>query len=422
MNTSKNSKILSIIKKGLRFIGLLFIALFITANLFILLSGRYYLYKGITCTYLSGKTGPTIYDLNIFAKSKIPKSKSPNEWKKHPKYNRQSIPKKYSSLLKKLETKAFLVFKGDQIIFEKYWGDHKRETVSNSFSAAKTVVALLIGVALDEGKIKSLDEPAFHYLPTFKGGGKEKITIRHLLMMSSGLDWEESAKNPLSENAESYYGTDLQGLVTRQHAIEKPGVRFEYQSGNSQLLGFILEKATKMDLSKYAQIKLWDKIGAEQNAFWSLDKENGDEKAFCCMYACARDFGRLGKLILQKGKWKNKQIISSSFMNIMLKNTNLKTEEGVPNLRYGLHIWTYMGASNPIYYCRGILGQYIISIPKENLVIVRLGMKRDENYKIPKHQQNNKKFILKNRAKIGHPSDLFEIISLGEKMKSKIHN
>lgn len=422
MIMSKNNKLLRIIKKSFRFIGLLFIALFITANLYIILSGRYYLYKGITCTYLSGKTGPTIYDLKVFKYSKINKSSSSIGWRKHPKYNIPSIPKKYGDLLKKLETKAFLVFKGDQIIFEKYWGEHKQETVSNSFSAAKTVVALLIGVALDEGTIKSLDETVVHYLPNFKGAGKEKITIRHLLMMSSGLDWEESAKNPLSENAESYYGTDLQGLVTRQHLIEKPGVRFEYQSGNSQLLGFILEKATKMDLSKYAQLKLWDKIGAEQNAFWSLDKENGDEKAFCCMYASARDFGRLGKLISQKGKWNNQQVISTEYMNKMLKNPNLSTEEGVPNLRYGLHIWTYLGSGKPIYYCRGILGQYIISVPEENLVIVRLGMKRDENYKIPKHLQNNKNFTQKNEAKIGHPSDLFKIISLGKKMSKEIYN
>ncbi len=127
-----------------------------------------------------------------------------------------------------------------------------------------------------------------------------------------------------------------------------------------------------MDLSMYAQLKIWQKIGAEQNAFWSLDKEGGDEKAFCCMYASARDFGRLGKLILQKGKWNGQQIISEKFMTEMVKNSNLSTKEQVPNLRYGLHIWTYLGNRNPVYYCRGILGQYIISIPNENLVIVRL--------------------------------------------------
>lgn len=417
---SKSNKILRLFKKTLRFAGLIFIVLFISVNLFIILSGRFYLYKGISYTYLSGKTGPTIYDLDVFSSSTIKKSKCCDHWKVNAKYNSQTIPKKYNDLLVKLDTKALLVFKGDEILFEKYWGQHKKETVSNSFSAAKTVVALLIGAAIDEGKIKSLDEKVGKYIPEFNTGKKENITIRHLLMMSSGLDWEESAKNPLSENAESYYGTDLYGLVTRQHVIEKPGVRFEYQSGNSQLLGYIVEKATGMDLSTYAQKKIWDKIGAEHNAFWSLDKEGGDEKSFCCMYATARDFGRLGKLILQKGKWNGKQVISTSYMNVMLTNPKMTTKEQVPNLRYGLHIWTYLGNVNPVYYCRGILGQYIISIPNENLVIVRLGSKRGENYTIPVQFRDDENYIKKHEAKIGHPSDLFEIISLGQKLEKEI--
>lgn len=415
-----NNKILKVIKKTFRFLGLFLLAIFVTANLFIILSGRFYLYKGISYTYLSGKTGPTIYDLDLFSNSVIKKSTVTSEWIRDPKFNTQTIPKSYNDLLERLDTKAFLVFKNDKIIFEKYWDEHKRETLSNSFSAAKTVVALLIGIALDEGKIKSLDEPVYTFIPEFKSGGRDKITIRHLLMMSSGLDWEESAKNPLSENAESYYGTDLYGLVTRQHTIEKPGVRFEYQSGNSQLLGYIVERATKQDLSSYAQEKIWKKIGSEQNAFWSLDKKDGDEKAFCCMYACARDFGRLGKLILQKGKWNDEQVISESYMNEMFKNSDLETEEGVRNFRYGLHIWTYLRDKNPVYYCRGILGQYIISIPHENLIIVRLGSKRDKNYEIPENKKKDKKFILKNESKVGHPSDLFKIIRLGEEIQKEI--
>jgi CubicO group peptidase (beta-lactamase class C family) len=419
---SKGNKILKSSKKILRFLGLIFIALFISINLFILLSGRFYLYKGISYTYLSGKTGPTIYDLHVFPSSTIKKSKSCYQWKKNAKFNTQSIPKKYNDFLLKLDTKALLVFKGDEILFEKYWGQHKKETVSNCFSAAKTVVSLLIGAALDEGKIKSLDEKVGKYIPEFNAGKKKNITIRHLLMMSSGLDWQESGKNPLSENAESYYGTDLYGLVTRQHVIEKPGIRFEYQSGNSQLLGYVLEKATQMDLSVYAQKKIWDKIGAEHNAFWSLDKDGGDEKAFCCMYATARDFGRLGKLILQKGKWNGKQIISSTYMNEMLSNPSMTTKEKVPNLRYGLHIWTYLGTKNPVYYCRGILGQYIISIPNENLVIIRLGSKRGKEYAIPEAYRGDEKYIKNHATKLGHPSDLFEIISLGQKLAKDIQN
>lgn len=418
---SSKNKFFKMIKRAFRFIGFLFLALFITANLFIVLSGRFYLYKGISRTYLSGKTGPTIYDLSVFENSTIKKATNSEPWKIHANYNKFKISDHYKYIFKKLGTKAFLVFKGDQIVAEKYWEGHKKETVSNSFSAAKTVVSLLIGAALDEGKIKNLDEKAGKYLPEFNSGGKEKITIRHLLMMSSGLDWEESAKNPLSENAESYYGTDLRGLVMRQNVIEKPGIRFEYQSGDSQLLGYIVEKATGEDLSVYAQKKLWNKIGSENNAYWSLDKLGGDEKAFCCMYSTARDFGRLGRLILQTGKWDGKQVISSEYMHEMFRNPNMKTSEGVPNLRYGLHIWTYLGnPKSPIYYCRGIFGQYIISIPDLDLVIIRLGDKRGDNYEIPKKFEKNAKYIQKNVAKIGHPVDLFEIIRLGREIEKEL--
>ncbi len=410
---SKGKKLFQILKKSIKFISYFIIAILLIANLFIILSGRFYLYKGIANTYLKGRSGPSIYDKDVFFNNTIHESEKPQHWIKSSKYNSKEIPSKYQKLFDQLDTKAFLVFKGDSIVFEKYFDEHKRETVSNSFSAAKTVVALLIGAAIDDGKIKSLDEKVGKYIPEFNTGGKEKITIRHLLMMSSGLDWQESGKNPLSENAESYYGNDLYGLVTRQHSIERPGVRFEYQSGNSQLLGFIIEKATKKELSTYCQDKIWDKIGAEQNAFWSLDKENGDEKSFCCMYASARDFGRLGKLILNKGKWGDQQIISEKYMTEMCSNPKMSTDEHVPNLRYGLHIWSFMGEKNPIWYCRGILGQYIITIPSEDLVIVRLGQKRSENISVPDNKVSDQTYLKKNAPYIGHPKDLFDYINLG---------
>lgn len=385
----------------------LFTLLFIlvSLNLFILLSGRFYLYKGIANTYLVGKSGPGIYDRDVFAYSTIKRADEIFKWIESPTKNQMDA--KTSRYLENLSTTSFLIFKGDSLVFEKYWGEHQKETVSNSFSAAKTFVALLVGIAIEEGKIKSLDEPVGTYIPEFKEGEKGKITVRHLLMMASGLDWEESGKNPLSENAESYYGTDLYGLVTRQKAVETPGKRFNYQSGNSQLLGFIIEKATKTKLSEYAYQKIWSKIGTEHDAYWSLDKENGDEKAFCCLYGTSRDFGRLGKLILREGNWNGEQVVPRWFMKEMVKVPEMTTEEGVPNFRYSLHIWTYLGGSSPVYYCRGILGQYIISIPEKNLVIVRTGSKRNNNYEIPEMHKKDPDFIHKNQAKVGHPTDLF---------------
>ena len=184
--------------------------------------------------------------------------------------------------------------------------------------------------------------------------------------MASGLDWKESSKDPLSENAESYYGSDLYGLVHRQKRISEPGKLFNYQSGNSQVLGFIVEKATGMGLSDYLQEKIWKPMGAEHEAYWSLDEENGDEKAFCCLYSTARDFGKLGKLILNKGKMNGRQIIPEWYMEELVSLAPMDTEEGIKNQRYGLHIWIYKDPIENIAYCRGIKGQYIMSLPKEN--------------------------------------------------------
>ena len=119
---------------------------------------------------------------------------------------------------------------------------------------------MLIGIAIEEGKIPSVDEPVFTYLPEFKTNGRDVLTIRHLLLMSAGFDWEESGKNPLSEAAEGYYGSDLYGLVTRLRMVEEPGKRFHYQSGNSQILGFILEKATGATLTEYMHAKIWEQL------------------------------------------------------------------------------------------------------------------------------------------------------------------
>lgn len=402
---------LKITKKIVKSILFLLLGIIITANLFIILSGRFYLYKGIANTYLVGKTGPGIYDLEVFPYSHI-QNGNVKKWVKSDKYNHHQLTKAQSQFLKKTETTAFLIFKGDSIIFENYAGTHKQTTVSNSFSSAKTVISLLIGIAIEEGKIKSIDEPVGCYIPEFNNGEYKKISIRHLLYMASGLDWEESAKNPLSDNAESYYGSDLYGLVTRQKVVAEPGKKFIYQSGNSQLLGFILEKATGKTVSAYMQEKLWKKIGAEHEAYWSLDKENGDEKSFCCLYATARDFGKLGKLMLNFGKVGQTQVVPRWYMEEMVKFAPLQTEEGIENQRYGLHAWIYDDGKTKVNYCRGIKGQYVISIPQENLVIIRLGNKRIDDLGLPKNQ----KLSDENRRKIGHPGDLFDYLKIAREI------
>ena len=410
-----------LIKKTLKYLIYVIITIVVLVNVFILLTGRYYLYSGITKTYLRGKTGPSIYDLELFPVNKLQKSSKPYNFifEKDPSLKLTKSDLEYHE---KMDTKAFLIFQGDTLIYEKYWDEHHDKTVSNSFSAAKSVIGMLVGIAIEEGKINSVDDLAGDYIPEFKKNGREKITIRHLLTMSAGFDWVESGKNPLSEAAEGYYGTDLYGLVTRLRVIEKPGIKFNYQSGNTQILGFIIEKATGKSINEYAAEKLWIPLGARNDAFWSLDKEGGDEKAFCCMYATARDYALLGQLILNKGFYNGAQIVPEWYMKKMLDTPNMSTKEKVPNMRYGWHTWIYKNRGNPVYYCRGLMGQYMIAIPHKNRVIVRLGTKRDSHYKIPENKLNDDKFRELNNEKIGHTIDLYRYLEMSDKIISQIRN
>lgn len=323
-------------------------------------------------------------------------------------------------MLEELQARAFIVLKNDSIIYEEYWDTHDEKTLSNSFSIAKTITAMLIGIAVDDGKIKSIDEPVGNYIPEFKSNGKDKITIRHLLQMSSGLDWTESGKNPLSDNAESYYGSALYEMSVSQKLISQPGKLFLYQSGNSQLLGIIVEKATGKKLSEYAAEKIWKKIGASQNAYWNLDHKNGLEKAFCCVYATAGDYARIGQMLVHGGSLNGKQIIPSAYYQEMIKPSALSTEDGIPNYRYGLHIWTYVGEKHPVYYCRGIKGQYIITIPDENLVIVRMGLEREDNYSLAKDKMKDLRYVEAYKYKAGHSKCLFDYVEIGRNLAKQV--
>ncbi len=153
----------------------------------------------------------------------------------------------------------------------------------------------------------------------------------------------------------------------------------------------------------------------ESDAYWSLDKENGDEKAFCCLYATARDFGKLGQLIANRGKWGNEQLIPSWYFEEMVSIPDyMTTEESIKNYQYGLHIWTYQGYSSPVYYCRGILGQYIISIPDEDLVIVRLGEKRTKSIQLDGKDVSDEQL-----KKVGHSSDFLKYINFAEQIRKE---
>lgn len=340
---------------------------------YLVLPSNYYLRRALTHLL------PKIDQYPIFENRTV-KAGDPQPWIQSEAYNTVSIPEKYLPVFEQLGTVAYVIIKDSTLLFEQYWEDYSPESHSNSFSMAKSIVSLAIGAAIDDGFIKDVDQPVSNFFPEFQGYNGKPLTLRHLLTMSAGVDFDEAYSSPFSPTTKLYYGDDLQQIALGMKEIEEPGVNFIYQSGVTQLLAFIVEKATGENISSYVSRKFWTPMNAEEDALWSLDKKDGIEKAYCCFNSNARDFARFGQLILNEGEWNGGQLISSSYLKeATTPDTSLLFKEyNETNHCYGFQFWhlTYNGME--ISYMRGILGQYIFIIPDLNAVVVRLGHKRSE--------------------------------------------
>lgn len=347
-----------------------FAAIIVVLTIILYATGKLYYYKAIIYNYVD------IDDLNLFYNRPVEAEKS-QEWNISKFYNSEKLSDTLTSFLTANKSVAFMIIKDDSIRYEQYWEGYGDSSLSNSFSMAKSIVGLLIGVAIDEGKIKSIDQPVGDYIPEFKEGDKSKITIRHLLMMSSGLDWNEGYASLTSQVTEAYYGSDLYKLVANLKVASPPGKEWSYKSCDPELLAIILTKATGVPLAEYASEKIWKQVGATHTAQWSLDHKDGLEKAYCCFYSNARDFARFGKLALNDGKWNDKQIVDSTYVSLITHpNGLIDPETNQPVKVYGYQWWTDNFLNHRVFYMRGILGQYVIVVPDMKLIIVRLGHKR----------------------------------------------
>ncbi len=338
-------------------------------NLLVLISGKTYIYKAIWYNFAD------IDDYRIFD-NHIVEARNPAEWPLGSDYNKAVLTDSLQAIHDRLKSVAFLIIKDDSIRYEQYWEGYSDSSLSGSFSMAKSITSLLIGIAIDEGKIKSVDQPVGDFLPEFGQTPNSQLTIRHLLTMSSGLNWDESYSSPLSTTTEAYYGRNLYKLVSGLKVVQPPGKVFDYMSGNTQLLGILLERATGKSLSAYASEKLWTPLQAMHAARWSVDRTGGIEKAYCCFNSNARDFARLGELILNQGRWNGKQVVSSDYINASVTAAPLVYTDGKPNTCYGFHWWLLKYKQHQVVYARGILGQYVFIIPDVNMIVVRLGHKR----------------------------------------------
>ena len=355
-----------------------------------------YIFKGVRTIYLTGNNTAFISDYEYFDNREI-KSDNPQPWALHKQYNTIDESDKLNELNDKRKTKSFLVIKNDSILFEKYYDGHKQTDISNSFSVAKSIVTSMLGKAIMEGKIKSLDQPVSDFFKEYKNGLASELTVGDLASMSSGMKWNEKYYSVINITSESYFTDDLRSVILGQEIENKPGKGFRYSSGDTQLLAMIIEKATGTSLSNYLSQKFWDPMGAENLALWQIDsKESGMEKAYCCIAATARDFARFGKLYIDKGKWGDTQILDSSFVELSLN----PVFDDSPFYGYGWWLYEYEGKK--VFTMNGHRGQFVISFPDENIIIVRQG---DFN----------------NKGRVSEGSgDLYQYISEGYKIATAI--
>ena len=278
-------------------------------------------------------------------------------------------------------TTTFLVVRDDELLYEKYFNGYDKDSLQTSFSMAKSYASALVGIAIDEGYIKSVDEPITTYIPELleKDERFKSITIRHLLTMSSGIKYEEGGDLPWSEDADdtkTYYATDLRELALNCQIEGEPGEYFEYNNYNPLLVGMIVERATGMPVSRFLQEQLWKPVGMEADGSWSLDsKKSGFEKMESGVNARARDFARFGMLFAKEGRnWEGEQLISRSWVEESTR-ADATTD---PSLEYQYFWWVDTPGSKNHFSARGKYGQYIYVAPEKDLVIVRLGKEEGE--------------------------------------------
>ena len=351
------------------------ITIVVVFEVVVFMAGKSYLNRVFALTIFSGKMGPDIDELNLFPNHIVPNA-LPQPWPVSSKYNLTQLSSAYVQEMEKYQTVSYLVIKNDSIIFEQHWEGYNNNSLVNSFSMAKSITGLLIGCAIQDGLIAGVNDPVSKYIPEFNQPELNKITLHHLLTMSSGLDFKEDYVSPLAWPAEAYYGKDVNALTLSQAtAITPPGKIWHYKGGDSQLLGIILKQVTGKSIAAYASEKLWKPLGAEHPAYWSLD-DVGMEKVSCCWYTNAKDYARLAKLLMQHGKWNGEQLVDSSYIQASQQPAQLVNQQGEPSTQYGYQWWLMQHKGLDIVYARGIRGQYIFAIPEKNMIVVRLGHKR----------------------------------------------
>ena len=326
-----------------------------------------YLLKAVRTIYAKGYTTAYLEDYKEFDNVKI-ENDVPQPWPKHKDYNSVTETERLQKYNEAYGAIAYVIIKNDSIWFENYYDGFDENSKTNSFSMAKSYVSGLMGKAIEEGYIKSLDQPVSDFFPEFSEGLAAKLTVGDLSSMASGTNWVEKYYSPLSITTRAYFDDDLKKIILGLKVIKEPGQAYKYSSGDTQLLAMVIEKATGKKLYNYLTESFWKPLGSENETLWQVDsKEHDLVKAYCCIASNAKDFARFGKLYKDHGKWKGEQLLDSAFVAKSI------TPRFAESPQYGYGFWMQKRDGKSFFMMRGHLGQYVIVEPEDNIIIVRLG-------------------------------------------------
>lgn len=274
---------------------------------------------------------------------------------------------------------GLLVLKDGQVLVERYQYGRTPETRFTSFSMAKTLVGMAVGIAIAEGKIASIDDPVERYEPALAETPWQGVPIRHVLNMASGVAFDETYDKPGTDIARlsaawaaPAAGSLLQALGRVKGNEAKPGERFKYISADTQVLGQVLVKATGQTLTDYVSQKIWAPMGAEADGSWIIDAQ-GMEAAYCCAQARLRDWGRFGQLLLEGGQREGRSLIPKDWVEagttVRFRDGHLQPRRATPYFGYGYQTWVFPDHLG--FALQGVRGQAVFVHPRLKLVMVQ---------------------------------------------------
>ena len=270
--------------------------------------------------------------------------------------------------MKAQRTAGLVILQDGKVRMEKYGLDFTAQGKWTSFSVAKSFTSTMVGAAIKDGYIKSIDDKVSAYIPDLKGSAYDDVTIKELLTMTSGVKWNEDYTDPKSDVAlfnlhKAEKGMDVTVSYMRKLPREAPaGTKWVYKTGETNLIGVLVSSATKKTLSSYLSEKVWAPFGMEQDATWLLGS-TGHEISGCCIQASTRDYARFGAFIMGGAKINGVGILPDDWL---APATSKQADIGMAGKGYGYQWWTYDDGS---FAAQGIFGQGIFIDPKRNLVI-----------------------------------------------------